>query len=438
MPAGELKPRTANAWVRRPSEPGSLPIPRPPKPPLRIPWGSLLLLGLILLVGAYFQFTGLEWDQNTHQHPDERFLTMVAERIQPVGIGDYFNTPISTLNPFQNNASYTYGMLPLFLTRMVASWFDMTHYDRVVLVGRALSGLFDLAVVVGLALLGRRLFDKRVGLLAAALFAAAVLPIQLSHFFTVDSFSTLWVVAGFYFAYQAVPLLDPLQKPGRRNLLAYALFGLAAGLAMASKINTFSLFGVIALAALAQVIAVWKQKEDRAAAIRISFLGLLIAAASGFLIFRIFQPYAFNGPGFFGWSINPRWLAVMNEVTGQVAGLSEWPPNHHWTSRPFLYAWSNMVSWGLGLPLGIAAWAAWIFAIWRCFQGRVAAAAAAGGLGWRLFHLAEHPILALHALFPAHLPHSGPAGSLGAGPSLGCHPRQPGKNPHSLPNASLF
>src|SRR5947209_8167381 len=41
--------------------------------------GALLLV--ILAFGAYFRFTGQNWDDYTHLHPDERFLTGVVEAI---------------------------------------------------------------------------------------------------------------------------------------------------------------------------------------------------------------------------------------------------------------------------------------------------------------------------------------------------------------------
>ncbi|HWR65005.1 MAG TPA: DUF2298 domain-containing protein, partial [Bellilinea sp.] len=293
----------------------------------------------------------------------------VAERIQPVALSDYFNTAVSTLNPFQAGAGYTYGMLPLFLTRMAGGWLDMTHYDKIVLVGRVLSGLFDLAALLLLFVLGRMVFDRRVGLLAAGLYAVAVLPIQLSHFFAVDSFATVFIVAGFIFAYQAVPLL-PGKNSGRKiSLVQFGLFGLVTGLAMACKINAIAFFGVIGLAAIAYLVTVWGNKADRWSTLWNLAKGLLIAAAIGFAAFRIANPYTFLGPDFFGLRIYPRWLQVMKEVTGQVAGRSEWPPNHHWTSRGPAYAWLNMVGWGLGWPLGLAAWAGWIYAAWRCFKG---------------------------------------------------------------------
>lgn len=339
-------------------------------------WKPVLLLAAILACGAYFRFVGLNWDENQHQHPDERFLSMVAERIRPVSsIVEYleFDTRNSSLNPLQYG-SYTYGMLPLFLTRYVAEWVNMTHYDRIVLVGRALSGLFDLAAVALLYLLGARLYGRRVGLLAAALSAAAVLPIQLSHYFTVDSFSTVFVIAGFYFATRLVPLASSpseshdLHERGWRYSM---LFGLMTGLAAACKVNTLSLFGVIVVAGLARLAlhGTWRRPSECAAVLKTVLVGWVIAGIAAFCAFRVLQPFAFAGPGFLGLRLNDRWLAIMREVTDQVAGHSEWPPNHHWTSRPFTYAWTNIVLWGLGAPLGLAAWLGWAWAAWRCWKG---------------------------------------------------------------------
>ena len=45
-------------------------------------WSRWLLV-LILLVGAYLRLSHLNWDQGTHIHPDERFLTMVESALQP-------------------------------------------------------------------------------------------------------------------------------------------------------------------------------------------------------------------------------------------------------------------------------------------------------------------------------------------------------------------
>src|ERR671932_634752 len=97
----------------------------------------LAVLAVIVLAAAAFRFYGLAtWDGGTHQHPDERFLTIVASKLNtPASLADYFNTPRSSLNPYANGEDrYAYGQLPLTLTRLVAEWTHGETYDRVYLV----------------------------------------------------------------------------------------------------------------------------------------------------------------------------------------------------------------------------------------------------------------------------------------------------------------
>jgi hypothetical protein len=90
------------------NQPASLVLPKENK----TSWKISLALVLILIAGAYFRFTGLNWDQNQHQHPDERFISMTADQLSGVkSIAAYFDTQKSTLNPL-NFGSYTYGMFP--------------------------------------------------------------------------------------------------------------------------------------------------------------------------------------------------------------------------------------------------------------------------------------------------------------------------------------
>jgi len=42
---------------------------------------SLGVLLLILFVAGVLRFTGLDWDEHQHLHPDERFLTMVENSL---------------------------------------------------------------------------------------------------------------------------------------------------------------------------------------------------------------------------------------------------------------------------------------------------------------------------------------------------------------------
>ncbi|MCL4508330.1 MAG: hypothetical protein M1296_02255, partial [Chloroflexi bacterium] len=67
------------------------------------------LLAAILLLAAAFRFIGLNWDDGTHIHPDERFLTMVETAlVWPTSnfLATYFNEATSKLNPA--NVGYSF------------------------------------------------------------------------------------------------------------------------------------------------------------------------------------------------------------------------------------------------------------------------------------------------------------------------------------------
>ena len=161
---------------------------------------DVLFVG-ILILGAYFRFLGVDWDEGTYLHPDERFLAMVESSIQPVpSVQAFFDTANSTLNPHNaGHPLFVYGTLPIFLVRYAAEWLGEANYGGIAGVGRPISAFFDLGTIFLLYLIVGRLYDRRIGLLAAAFSAFAVLQIQLSHFFTVDIFANFFIWVCIYF-----------------------------------------------------------------------------------------------------------------------------------------------------------------------------------------------------------------------------------------------
>ena len=85
---------------------------------------SLLILLLILIMAAYFRFTGLTWGEGFFLHPDEFFLMDVASRLQPAdSLLNYLRTSESTLNPYNvEKLFYVYGNFPMTATRYIAEW----------------------------------------------------------------------------------------------------------------------------------------------------------------------------------------------------------------------------------------------------------------------------------------------------------------------------
>ena len=345
------------------------PAESPPRPALWIVlgrsmrgrWAEFALLA-ILVAAAALRFTGLNWDENNHLHPDERFLTMVETGLQlPASLSEYFNTDVSSLNPHNVGFGFfVYGTLPIFLVRYVAEGLGQLGYDQVHLIGRATSAVFDLVGLVLLYAIGRRLYGRRVGLLAALIGAFTVLLIQHAHFFVVDPVANVFILAGLYLAIR-------VQEDGKP--WTYAAFGAALGMAVASKISAAPLALVIVLAAALRVAQAERtRREDELVR---GLVGVLLAAVVSFLAFRVFQPYAFEGPSLFGLRPNPKWLANLQEIRNQSGGSVDAPFALQWAYRPrFLFSWLNMVEWGMGLPLGLLAWAGTAWAAIEVVRGR--------------------------------------------------------------------
>ncbi len=64
--------------------------------PKRILFQNILLgilIIVVLIAGSYLRLVGVNWDDDQHMHPDERFLSLVQVSILPVeSLSEYFNT----------------------------------------------------------------------------------------------------------------------------------------------------------------------------------------------------------------------------------------------------------------------------------------------------------------------------------------------------------
>src|SRR5215211_2929677 len=95
-----------------------------PAPPKRLAsWHTWLILAAIVALGAAFCTLNLYgWDSDTRQHPDERFMALVADRLKmPTSLSEYLDSSRNPLNPRNSgNAFYVYGLLPQTLTHITA------------------------------------------------------------------------------------------------------------------------------------------------------------------------------------------------------------------------------------------------------------------------------------------------------------------------------
>jgi 4-amino-4-deoxy-L-arabinose transferase-like glycosyltransferase len=245
-----------------------------------------LLIGIILLAFLLRNY-GINWDQGFHLHPDERAIVLsVVDLKIPKSISEFLSAE-STWNP----KFFAYGSFPFYLLRIAG---DMTgillhpsfsEYGSINLVGRLLSSIFDIGSLLLLYLLGRRFFNSAVGLLAALFYALSVLPIQLSHFYAVDTILTFFSIAVIY---------GSINLENKRSIKAALLCGICLGLALATKISAVILLIPIGVSLLYCLINKkrgdtsdeWHKTIIKAAALCIT---LLLSAC---IIFIIVSPYA--------------------------------------------------------------------------------------------------------------------------------------------------
>lgn len=394
------------------------------KPKEKFPWLYDILLLVVLAAAAYLRFTGSDWGELQHQHPDEYHVTSVTYDIAPVGTstdvigapptvvdqpwraaypetftdctewGGYFDTACSPLNP-QNRGhnAFVYGTLPVFIVRYLADWTG--QLGNLKLFGRQMSAVADLITVFLLYLIAARLYNRRVALLAAAFSAFAVMQIQQSHFYTTDNFAVTFIILAVYFAVEIVvgrrkpeeaahapgaasgekskpakqastprsrSVVSVLRVVEQREFIFSLLFGLAYGMAVASKLNAYPL---ALLLPLAFFIRYWKRGQSLTPEQwRLVLAALVVGGIVAVLSFYVFQPYTFDGL-----KINKLWLDKLLEQRLQATPNNDIPWNLQWARRTHLYSFENLTTWGLGLPLGILSWIGFLWMAWRTVKG---------------------------------------------------------------------
>ncbi|MBC7877548.1 MAG: glycosyltransferase family 39 protein [Anaerolineales bacterium] len=377
-------------------------------------WLYDLLFILVLLLAGYLRLGGANWGEGYHQHPDELFLSGVLDNLRaqtcndplvPIDacppdqkrwltVGEYFDTASSTLNPHnRGHAFFVYGNLPMTVVRYAMEMTDNVSNSKYF--ARQFSALADLFTIFILYLFVSKLYGRRVGLFAATFSAFAVMQIQQSHFFTSDLFVNLFMFLALYFAVGVIEHrrtenreheidisdreLEEQENPPKR-ITDYQLritdffrnplfwlsigFGFALGMAMASKINAAAMAIVLPGAFIVRYFLYDKNRRLNTAHWSIIAVFLIAGGLATIISFRIFQPYAFIGLG-----LNPQWVANISEQRVQASGEADLPWNLQWARRSHLYSFTNLTVWGLGLPLGILAWAGFLLMGWRIFKG---------------------------------------------------------------------
>ena len=320
------------------------------------------LLGLIVLLALGLRLYGIDWDDGGLFHPDERAILMQTERIDfPSSgseFGDLFSAEDSPLNP----GWFNYGSLPIYMLRTVqAVASPVTDWDLFDLriPGRVISTLADTVTILLVFAFGARWYGRRVGLLSAALTALAVIHIQLSHFFAVDTILTMFILATLFVSARVA------HTGSRRDTL---IAGVLFALAVTTKASAAPLVLTIAASHLIYAFSipggrfaftpgVWADRTR----IRTFIIGGLISGGAAFVTLFIAQPYMFIDFA--------QYWADMDREGQMVRRIVDLPYTRQYedTSR-YLYQALQLGTWGLGPVLGLAVWGglgAGLIAAWR-------------------------------------------------------------------------
>ena len=325
-----------------------------------IRWRPLALCGLALL-GFALRLYGLNWDQGNSFQPDERqILFHVTTLAWPVSLAQFLNPAQSPLNPH----FFAYGSFPLYLLALLGSLLShispaLRSFTGLTLVGRALSAAFDsgtIALTGWLALLlvrddtPGRPHAWSVALLAAALVAFTPFQLQLAHFYAVDTLLLFFVMLTIV----ACVALVTAERP----LLWSFIAGTGYGLALATKFSAAPL----AVPLLIAIMLRWRRERDILSALN----ELLSAALICMVAFVVTQPYAILD-----------WQEYSEQILEQGAlarGVLDVPYTRQFAGTiPVVYELRNMVVWGMGVTLGLAACVALLWFLWRFWRRAIPA-----------------------------------------------------------------
>ncbi len=330
----------------------------------RVSW-PFFVLAAIAVAALALRLHGINWDGGYGFHPDERDIYMRSDCMYALltdnphadtcgyladypeaepglrGLGAFFDPERSPLNPHWFPLGSILIYVLVFFRSVIELFTDIGGMEMRY-VGRTLSALADVGSLLMVFVLGRRLYGRNVGLLAAGLTALAVIHVQHSHFYRPETFTVLLTL---------VCIWATLRMVERRRLRDSALLGLMLGLALSPKVNVLPLLAPLALG---YAYCVLDEAEGRWESITPEIVQkiaghALLAGVVTLAVFFVTTPYAFIDIGAFAADVMAQTRMARN------AGL--WPFTTQYVDTPaFLYQIKQTAVWGLGLPLGVVAW----------------------------------------------------------------------------------
>ncbi|HEV8725295.1 MAG TPA: glycosyltransferase family 39 protein [Candidatus Binatia bacterium] len=320
----------------------------------RVGWYAVGL-GCSLVLALALRLVGLTWGFPHEFHIDEDLVINLTQRLMM----QFKET--GSLNP----DSSSYGALPLYLLAVAsaaaAQVISVTqtilpipiHSAPPLYVARLLSAIESLATVWLTAELARRLFGRSVALLTALFLGICLLPVREAHFGTVDTLLGALI---------SLTLLLGEQITRRGLWKDYVKVSVALALAAATKIVALLVLAPIALA------HAWKQiHRPESSAARAGWsrrlLPLIATVTLVAALWLALNPYVLLDPDiYFNLDRNDSLRTQNLVVRGKLPVLYTL---QFLNETPYLYIVTNLLRWGMGLPLEMLALAGVGYSLWH-------------------------------------------------------------------------
>ncbi len=319
-----------------------------------------ILFYAVFFLAGILRLYNVNWDSGFHMHPDERSITLsVISLAFPTSLTEFFS-PDSPWNP----KFFAYGSLPFYLLYVAGNIGGLLQpafatYESINIIGRYLSAFFDLGTLVFVFLIGRKILPVRYALLGMFFYAISVLPIQLSHFYAVDTILTFFITGTLYF------LIRYYESYSTKDAV---LIGLFFGAALATKISAMVLLVSIGTALTVDyLLLILRQPRKQAnylphlpKFLRRFLKHTLIILIVAFLTFLLLEPYALID--------FPTFIRQTIEQSKMTASAFTFPYTLQYVGKlPYIYEIRNLMLFGQGILLGILCLAGILFLTYHAF-----------------------------------------------------------------------
>lgn len=306
-----------------------------------------------IFFGIGMRFYGLKWGLPYHFHSDEHVLTYFAEKLRTT-------ESIPQLLQ-QEKRFFLYPPFLMYLLIVLVtlvsffhpfSYTDPASLTLYYLLGRGMVACFGSLTLLLVYQLGKRLYTKSIGMLAAIFLSFSVLHIRDSHFCFPDVPMTFFVVLTIFFA------AGIAEGKGTKS---YVLTGICAGIGMAAKQSAFMVFPVIfcahGISMLKGEQASWKSFKKIVLSYKYWGFLLLPFFIAG-ITFLLLNPFVLIDP--------QQFLAMSKQTAKFVQGLQQPNWTFQFTDTTIIYWFTNLLYFGMGPLLEVICVLGMLWAIIRC------------------------------------------------------------------------